>query len=503
MARFTAGEVLRFGEVELHPRPRRSDSPGRVRFRTIPFGEAVRSAAGDVDVERTRREANVVRIRFDHADPGVAEATVLAFVQNFIRLRGSILERESDETVDSLRVLAERTRAEVTHAEAALESQQSTSGLVAPDAQSEVAVQRLADAEVELETSRENLAAVVAMLERAASAPAGSSARTALVAHPLFLDNETMGSLLTRLMLLEERRTELAGRRTENSLEYRTVVEQMRSLDDALRAVAVSYRTALRERIAALEVLVAGLRAELAAVPALAVELGRRQRDVRLLSELLIVTEQRLRQEELRQALTFSNVQVIDPPELQFRPIWPRKKLGLVVGMAAALGFAALAMVVVESADATVRSASELSSLSGAPVLAALASHGRMAAAGAPEAAALLTLGGVVGAPPPLIVAPVEATAGGQAAEEVRNALAAAGWEGPAREVQVAPPLVSYAAALQALAPGGPVLLVVVRGRTPLPDVERAVRLLREAGGGAAGTVVLCRSEAEADELWT
>ena len=61
-------------------------------------------------------------------------------------------------------------------------------------------------------------------------------------------------------------------------------------------------------------------------MPARVAELGRRQRDVRLLSEIVVLTEQRLRQEELREALTYSNVQVIDPPALRDRPVWPRKK---------------------------------------------------------------------------------------------------------------------------------------------------------------------------------
>jgi hypothetical protein len=47
------------------------------------------------------------------------------------------------------------------------------------------------------------------------------------------------------------------------------------------------------------------------------------------------------------------------------------------------------------------------------------------------------------------------------------------------------------------------VLLAVIQGRTALPAVERAVRLLREAGGGAAGVVVVCRSDEEAGELWS
>ena len=238
----------------------------------------------------------------------------------------------------------------------------------------------------------------------------------------------------------------------------------------------------LSDRISAWEQIVRTMRAELAAVPDRALELARLQREVRLLSEVFVVTQQRLRQEELREALTFSNIRVIDPAQLQYRPIWPRKKLGLAVGMMLGLGFGLLAMVVVDSADGTVRSARELSTVAGAPVLVALTVNGRVTAPPAPEAAALLTVGAGAGAAlPPLVIVAVDGNGGPTGAVDVGAALSAA--DGPSREVRLAPPVVSYAAAREALALGGPVQLAVIQGRTALRAVERAVRLLREAGG--------------------
>ena len=501
---FSEGDLVRFGGVELMPGPSRPGAPAAIRVSLESFGEAVRSTGRRVSVERTRREANVVRIRYDDPDPRVAEGAVWSTVVGFMALRSRLLDRESGETVDSLRGVAERTLAELTAAEAALAALQSSSGLVAVDAQSEAAVERLSEAETELATARQELNAITEVLARVQEAPGAASGWTSLVAYPRFLENETMGMLLNRLIQLEEERMVLAGRRTQESLEYRTIVAQMEYLDGSLRSLATSTRVALEERIGALLELVGSMRAQLAAVPAQAIELARGQRETRLLSAVLVATEQRLRQEELREALTFSNVQVIDPPALDSRPVWPRKKLGLAVGMVLALGFALLAMVVVESADATVRSASELSAVSGAPVLVALAVNGRLAPAAPPEASALLMLGhGSGGAPPPLVVAAVDGNGGDSTADEVRAALASGGWEGTSRDVRLCLPVTSYASAREALALGGPVLLAVVRGETELPDVERAVRLLREAGGAAAGMVVVCRSEAEAGELWT
>lgn len=506
VGRFAAGEALRFDDIELVPGPRRAGAPDRVQLVVVTFGQAAHELQARLDVTRTRREANVIQLRYTENDPELARDVLRSTVDGFIALRSGIYQRESGQTVDSLRGVAQRTREELAATETSLASFQRGSELVAPDAQSAAAVRRLVDAEVELETARQDLDAVDKMLARSDSAPEAAQAWTALVAHPRFLTNETIGSLLTRLTALEEQRTALAARRSQDNPDYKTVVAQMRFLEASLRDVATSYRTGLAERIGALQSVVGRMRAELASVPDKAVELARRQRQVRLLGEVLLLTEERLRQEELRGALTFSNVQVIDSPELEYRPIWPRKKLGLAAGLALALGCAVLAMVVVDSADATVRSAAELSTLAGAPVVAALPVNGRLTRPADPEARAVLALGQPLGAValPPIVVASVDSNGGAVVAEEVRDVLvSSAGWQGAMREVRVAPPVVSYAAARAALAQGGPILLAVVRGRTPLPDVERAVRLLREAGGCAAGMVVVVGSDEEAGELWT
>ncbi len=504
IGRFAAGETLRFAGVELVPAPRRPHAPDRIRVSVQPVRAALKSATGRINVERTQREANVVRVRFEDTDPRLAEQTVDAAVAAFTGLRTTIMKRESGETVDSLRGVADHTRAELAAAEQAVQEMQERSGLVAPDAQNAALVERMVQVESDLEAARQERDAVAVLLERVQSAPDAATAWTVLVAHPRFIDNETMVSLLGRLTALEEQRTALAAKRTEANVEYRTVVEQIAYLDASLRSLVSSYRDGLTERITALEGTVSTMRSTLAAVPARAVELARRQRQARVLSEVLIATEQRLRQEELREALSFSNVQVIDPPELEYRPVWPRPKLGMAIGLLLSLCFGMLAMVVVDSADATVRSARELSTLAGAPVLAAFTVNGRIAPPAESEATALLALGHAVGpVAPPLVVATVDSNGGQLAVDQVMAVLAAAGWDRAGREVRVSPPVVSYAAARQALTQGGPLLLALVQGRTAIPDVERAVRLLREAGGAAAGMIVVCRSDVEAGELWS
>lgn len=501
------GEALAFGGVRVAFRAWRPGMPRQVRMRTAPFGEAVAVTAKRIRIERTRRDANVVQISFDHGDPGVARTAVASVVARFMALRAGLQRRESGTTVDSLRAVAEQTRRELAEAERELEAVQRASRLVAPEPQLEVLVEAQGEVVGELERVQGERVAVEQVLARAAGAPGRIEAWSELAAHPAFLENAMVGELLKRLTELEAQRRTLALRRTEASREYRVLAEQLAYLDSTLFALVRSYRDALAGQVARLEARRVGLDARLAAAPAPAVELGRRQRAVRLLSEVLVATEQRLRQEELRQALTFGNVQVVDPPALRYKPVWPRKTLGLGAGVLLACVFALSAMVVQERADRSVRGAWDVVAAIGVPVLTA-AVRGRDGAiqlAPGEGAAFVRHLTGDGRRARRLVLAPVggEAVAGalalalaGALAEKRRNG----GGEAP--EVTVAPRADRFGVAVEVAARGGPVALVVEQARTRRDELVRSAGWLSEAGARVAGAVLVCRDARAAARAW-
>ncbi len=475
------GEAIRFGGLQAAFLPLKDGGPRSVEIKTLPFDEAVRVERGRIDVERTRREANVLDLRYQHHDPAVAERVVVAVVGTFLDLRTRLFQRESGETVDSLRAVAANTQKELRHAEDALEAIQRETGLVAPDAQSEALVERYETAYEALLEARTEQEAIAAQLGRVATAGSRIDAWSTLVAHPRFLENETLSGLLNRLTLLEELKTAALSLRTADSREVRTLESQISQLDGALRRVIDEFAVGLDARVDELDGQLRNLERLLAGLPTQVVELGRRQREVRVLSEVVVVTEQRLRQEELRQALAFSNIQVVDPPTLRFRPVWPRKKLGLAVGMLLA-GFSGLgAMVLVERTDPRIRERSVLRALTGAPVLAAPVARGAGLMLQAEELRALL---GAAGEPRWFIMAPGTEAWGPSLARELGV---------PAEHMRV---LAGYGDALAAA--GAPAVLVVAAGRTPEAAIRRVVDLLHEAGGSVAGSLVVCRTNREA-----
>jgi uncharacterized protein involved in exopolysaccharide biosynthesis len=501
----TTGGVLSFGGVRVVVQQRRPSMPERFQVRTHPFAFAVSQTAARIAAERSRRDANVVAIVFDDADPALANQAVQSIIDRFVSLRTTIQGRESRQTVDSLRVVAGETMAELQAAENALESWQRETRLVAPEVQSEVFVTRYGTLLSSVEQAQLELDAITAIVDRLESAPDTAAAWSTLLTHPGFLASETIGQMLSRLMTLEQSRVELATRRAEGSREYQLLVDQIAQLDATLRSLASNYRTQLANRIASMQEQANTMDIALAAVPSQTIEMGRRQRAIRLLSEIILLTEQRLRQEELRQALTFSNVQLIDPPALRWKAVWPRRKVGLGIGFLIATSFALLAMVVAERADRKLRRATDIERTIGAPVLAVtIAPRSGLPFLSDPEVRAVARHAGPNGPPARVAVAPVEHDSRSQ---RIAHALANGEERRPPSTVHqlpvldVIPAIDDFAAA--AAADGGSVALVVHYGKTRRDAVARACRLLEAAGATVAGAIVVCERERDTTAVWS
>lgn len=476
------------GGMTVTFRPWREGMPRQFELATVPFREATRVTRSALDVERPRREANMVSISYDDTDPGIANGVVSATVSEFIRLRTDLQHRESTQAADSLRTVARETEGELREAEDALEVLQRTRRLVAPSAQSEELVERQAELVSRLARARSELQGVNQMLDRLDNLNDPARSWTALLGYPAFLENQTLGSMLLQLTELHAQREDLATRRTPNNTELRLLDERIAYLDEALRKIAREYRTGLMEQIAALEPQVATLDSVLAALPAQALELTRGERDVRLLSEVLLLTERRLRQEELREALTYANVQVVDPPALRDRPVWPRKKLGLAVLLLLATGSGLLGLVVRDRTDPRLRRARDVEDTFNRPVLAVVGppTNGKVRLGAAEIRLLARRTGGATDRG--INVIPVNGTP----TFEVEGAV----------QLRQLEPLGSFRDAATAGIGDAPSVLVVEAGHTRREELRRAARWIEEAGGSVAGAILVCDSARDVHLAW-
>ena len=483
---FPVGTPAVFGGIRAVFAPRKPGGPTSVELRTLPFDEAVRLTAKRLKIQRMRRDANVLQVSYTRDEPGVASAVVESAVRRFIELRVRIFERESTETVDSIRTVAAGTRRDLAEAEDSLEAVQRRTGLVATDAQSEALIDRYETVYAALEEAKAEGGALDAQTLRIGSSE-GDVAWSTLVANPRFLENPTVGALVQRLAELESTRTETLALRRPESLDARTLDAEITQLGGELRKLVGEYRTGLGERIEDLEGRLHDMDALLAGLPAETLELGRRQRAVRILSEVLVVTEQRLRQEELRQALAFSNVQIVDPPLLRYRPVWPRKKLGLAVAVTLALGAGLVSAWVAERADPSLRTASRVRALLELPALASL-TVGRDWSEADLEALRHATGGRCA-----LAGCPGE----GAAVDAAATAL------GPACELVGRVTVEDFPSAATLARAGAPIVLVVRAAVTSEVAAARTLARIRDASGNVCGLVAVCGTPSDAKAFWT
>ena len=509
--RVAAGAPVNLGGLDVAFRARKRGGPDLVRISTIPFGEAVRRSASRVVITRTRRDANVVRIVFTDPDPGIARTVTQSAVTRFVELRTRIQKREGGQNVDSLRAVARQTQAELTRSEEALEKLQRETRLVDPSVQSEAFVTRYTELGVAREMTRSHLRAIESVLARAESSETVGERWAKLLSYPAFRENEAIGSMLAQINGLEQQRRQLAPRRTESNMEYRLILDQIDYMNRSLSGLAADLRTTLSDEIKEQDVQLIEMDTRLASMPRQSIELARLQRSTRVLSEVLILTEQRVRQEELRQALSFANVQVIDPPALRYKPVWPRKKLGLAVGMMLAGLSALLALVVSERADRRVRRAADVARVTEAPVLGVAVRSKEGLRFTAQELGAVVQHASANGRGPlRIVIAPVGNARGHDLVEALRNALpgpmlqaAHSGHaNGSSPEVVQAASLVDFASASAAASTQVPIALVVEAGRTTVNELVRATALVTQAGGRIGGTIVVCENPKRAAEVW-
>lgn len=487
----TPGTPVSFGGLTVAFQPWRDGMPQEFRLVTEPFDRATRLTRAALEFERPRREANMVEISYQATDPGVADGVVGATVAQFIRLRTDLQHRESSQAADSLRRVARETGRELRAAEQSLEQLQRSRRLVAPEAQSEALVERHAELVGGLARARSELRDIDQMLRRLDAEQDPARSWTAFLGYPAFMQNETLGTMLMRLTELHAEREELSTRRSPDNTQLRLLDERIRYLDRSLRQMAREYRVGLLDRIRSTEPQVEELDLLMGGLPAEALELGRRQRDVRLLSEVLLLTEQRLRQEELREALTYANVQVVDPPALLDRPVWPRRKLGLAVALILATGTAMVGMVVRHRSDPRLRRADEIEDALGRPLLAVVGPR----AAGAPgmEPAMVEALARRSGARSNGGKVALVAVEEGDSARQIA--------EGNA-ELRPRDPVRDFGQAVQLAGEHAPVVLVVEAGRTTRSGLRRVARLIEEAGGTVVGAVLSCESQQDQQRAW-
>ncbi|MFQ5891047.1 MAG: polysaccharide biosynthesis tyrosine autokinase, partial [Gemmatimonadota bacterium] len=340
-----------------------------IYLRVEPFAKAVLAVQERVDAGQAHRDASIIRLTC--TAPAAAEAQELcrALSESYMSLRSVMQRAEATTAAVFLREQSERMKHRLAVAEDSLEAYGRRNQVVDLPTRARVEVQQLGNLQADrnqLEAERAALSSLMANLD---TDPRGDRKYRDLASFPTFMQNRGVTSLVANLVQLENQRSELALRRTEQSPDLAALDERIAETERQVMAIATSYEHALGVQIRSLDRTLAQAGSRLRVIPTQEVELARLQRQVSLLEQLYGELQTRLREAEVAEAVNLPSVRVIDAASFPLSPTSPRTRLNLAVGLFLGGGLGLVLAFYRELTDTRLREPKEVTRQTGLPIL--------------------------------------------------------------------------------------------------------------------------------------
>ena len=366
--RVEIGKPFSVGGVTLALNPElKSEAPERVRFEIRPFREAVDDLQEELVVDRQESGSRLVELAYRHKDPAVAAAVVNGVADGFIAYKRSTSTGDSRSSATVLRQQVESYRTQLADAENRLRSFRESARVLAPEVEAEQGIKRSGemrsrfdDMRVERSSLRELLADV-----RGAPRGGGTSAYRKLASFPPLMRNPGVGTLSNTLIALDNERAVLLGRRTDEDSDVQLLTSRITGIEQQLLRIADDHLRSLDLQLASADVAIASVDAEMSSMPGLDMQFVRLTRDVKLLNEVYLLLQARLKEAEITEAVTQDAAQVVDYGLVAHRADWPRPLLNLVLSVVLGLMMGVAGAITRDMVDPTVRSSRDAAEATG------------------------------------------------------------------------------------------------------------------------------------------
>jgi tyrosine-protein kinase Etk/Wzc len=345
-----------------------------IRLEVAPFQEAVRDFADRMDVDRPNRDADFVVVRYEGPDSVLVRQVPNTVARLFIARRNGVRKRESLSTVAFLGEQLDTLTAQLRIAENALRRYSEGEQIVAPEAQAEAQVTRMADLRAQRDLMAIERNGLRQLLDNVSVAPQPGPMEPSpfrrLMAFPTLLRNGATSELLGNLATVENERAQLLMRRTAEDPDVQVLTARIREIESELASIGTTYLEAMDEQVQGYDRTLQSFGSELARVPARQIEFARFQRNATLLEEIATLLQTRLKEAEIAAAIDDSSVRVVDPAIAPDEPIWPKPMLSLLLGGLIGLSLGVGAAFGREHMDTSIHSREDLARVTGGiPVL--------------------------------------------------------------------------------------------------------------------------------------
>jgi polysaccharide biosynthesis transport protein len=375
LASARAGDTVAVAQARFVLTPRALDEP-ELRLRIDLEDDAIERFQNGLRVSRPTRDADLIAIRVRANDPEEAAATANLLAHNVVAGRQAFRRSRTDVAATFLQEQAGTLRQQLRKAEDDLRAYREREHVVDASQQSRSQVTRLADLQAELAQIRAERDAFATLLAQLRSDTGGTlggqAASRRLMAFPSLLRNQSASVLLGELAEIENRRSELLIRRVPGDSDVQVLTGRIREIETQLQGIAESYLQSLSNQVASLEGEARLFAAQLDAMPAKELETARREREARVLNDLWVLVQTRLKEAEITGAVVDPTARVVDRAATPLRPVRPRPLVNIALSLMAGVLIGVGAAFAREHEDRSVRSRADALAAGGLPVLGAI-----------------------------------------------------------------------------------------------------------------------------------
>lgn len=341
--------------------------PERVRFEILPFREAVDELQEELEVDRQKTGSRLVELVYRHKDPRVAAAVVNGLADGFIAYKRTTSATESRSSAVVLREQVASYQAQLTDAENRLRQFRETSRVLAPEAEAEAEIKRASEMQLRFDDMRVERASLQQLLAEVRAAPpgAGTAAYRKLSTYPSFISNSNVVGLMNTLNALDNERAALLARRMEADDDVRILNSRIAGTEQQILRIADDYLRSIELRLASADQALAQVGAGMAAMPGQDMQFVRLMREVKMLNEVYLLLQARLKEAEITEAVTKDAAHVVDYGLVAYEPEFPKPLLNLVLSVVLGLLVGVAGAIMRDIADPTVRSSRDASEATG------------------------------------------------------------------------------------------------------------------------------------------
>ncbi len=370
------GDTIRLGGMVAALAAAARDIPD-FTLRIDGMDQTVRRLGSALTISRPARDADLVDVQARVADPAQAAAIANLMAHNAIVDRQLARLGSTDAEMAFLKQQSDSLGRELRASEDSLRAYQQRAHVVDVPDQANDEVARLAKLQADLAGTRAQRDAFASLLtqfrrDSAADPNGGGDVWQRLMAFPALLNNQSASVLLGALAQAENERSQLLVRRTMADSDVQVLTRRIREVETQLQGMAQSYLQSLDNQVASLQKEALQFSDQLDMLPEKQLEMARLERNTKVLNDLWVLVQTRLKEAQVTGASGSASVRIVDAAAVPSKPASPRPLLivALALGLGAVLGVTgALAL---DASDRTVRSRDEARFATGLPVLGAL-----------------------------------------------------------------------------------------------------------------------------------